>query len=38
MSEALVLAWAKDPAGVTRQQLDDLLAASLPALVETISD
>lgn len=38
MSEALVLAWAKDPAGVTREQLDDLLAASLPALVATISD
>ena len=38
MSEALVLAWAKDPAGVTRQELDDLLAASLPALVATISD
>jgi AcrR family transcriptional regulator len=35
MSEALVLAWAKDPAGVTREQLDDLLAASLPALVAT---
>ncbi len=38
MSEALVLAWAKDPGGVTRQELDDLLAASLPALVATISD
>ena len=38
MSEALVLAWAKDPAGVTREQLDDLLAASLPALVATITD
>ncbi len=38
MSEALVLAWAKDPAGVTRQELDDLLAASLPALVATIAD
>ena len=37
MSEALVLAWAKDPASVTRQQLDDLLANSLPALVATVS-
>jgi AcrR family transcriptional regulator len=36
MSEALVLAWAKDPAGVTRQELDDLLANSLPALVATV--
>ena len=33
MSEALVLAWAQDPAGVTREQLDELLAGSLPALV-----
>jgi AcrR family transcriptional regulator len=38
MSEALVLAWAKDPAGVTREQLDQLLAGSLPALVSTFSD
>jgi AcrR family transcriptional regulator len=36
MSEALVLQWAKDPAGVTRAQLDDLLASSLPALVTTV--
>ena len=36
MSEALVLKWAKDPAGVSRQQLDDLLANSLPALVGTV--
>ena len=38
MSEALVLAWTKDPAGVTREQLDELLASSLPALVATVSD
>ncbi len=38
MSEALVLAWAQNPNGVTRQELDDLLAASLPALVATITD
>ncbi len=38
MSEALVLNWAKDPAGVTRKELDDLLAASLPALVATVPD
>jgi AcrR family transcriptional regulator len=37
MSEALVLAWAKDPAGVTRRELDDLLANSLPALVATVA-
>ncbi len=36
MSEELVLSWAKDPAGVTREQLDDLLANSLPALVATV--
>ena len=36
MSESLVLAWARDPAGVTREQLDDLLAGSLPALVATV--
>jgi hypothetical protein len=36
MSEALVLRWAQDPAGVTRQELDDLLAGSLPALIATI--
>ena len=38
MSEALVLAWARDPAGVSRDQLDDLLARSLPALIGTVSD
>ena len=38
MSEALVLRWAQDPAGVTRQQLDDLLAGSLPALIGTLND
>jgi AcrR family transcriptional regulator len=38
MSEELVLTWAQDPAGVTRQQLDDLLANSLPALIATVSE
>jgi AcrR family transcriptional regulator len=38
MSEALVLAWARDPAGVSREQLDDLLANSLPALIATVSE
>lgn len=36
MSEALVLEWVRDPRGVSREQLDDLLARSLPALVQTI--
>ena len=36
MSESLVLAWARDPAGVSRDQLDDLLARSLPALIQTV--
>ena len=36
MSEALVLQWARDPAGVTRQQLDDLLAGALPALIGAV--
>jgi AcrR family transcriptional regulator len=38
MSEELVLTWAQDPAGVTREELDDLLANSLPALVATVTD
>ncbi len=33
MSEELVLVWRADPGGVTRQQLLDVLVASLPALV-----
>jgi len=37
MSEALVLQWVKDPAGVSREQLDEILAGSLPALVETVT-
>lgn len=37
MSEELVLTWAQDPAGVTREQLHALLAGSLPALVESLS-
>lgn len=33
MTEELVLAWVADPAGVSRDQLLDVVAASLPALV-----
>lgn len=36
MTEELVLSWIADPAGLTREQLLDVLAASLPALVATI--
>ena len=34
MSEELVISWRQDPAGVTRAELLELLAGSLPALVE----
>jgi AcrR family transcriptional regulator len=37
MSEQLVLTWAQDPGGVSREQLDDLLARSLPALIGTVT-
>jgi AcrR family transcriptional regulator len=37
MSEELVLTWAQDPGGVSREQLDDLLARSLPALIGTVT-
>jgi AcrR family transcriptional regulator len=33
MAEELVIAWVRDPAGVNRQELLDLVAGSLPALV-----
>ena len=36
MTEELVLSWIADPAGLTREQLLDVLAASLPAIVGTI--
>ena len=36
MAEELVLAWIDDPAGVTREELLAIIAASLPALVELI--
>ncbi len=36
MSEELVLTWVADPRGVTRDQLLEALAASLPALVEVL--
>ncbi|MBD8870543.1 TetR/AcrR family transcriptional regulator [Nocardioides donggukensis] len=36
MAEDLVLAWVRDPEGVTREELLAALAASLPALVEIL--
>jgi AcrR family transcriptional regulator len=33
MCEELVVTWGRDPAGVTRQELLDIIAGSLPALV-----
>jgi AcrR family transcriptional regulator len=33
MAEELVIAWGRDEAGVTRQELLDIIAGSLPALV-----
>jgi AcrR family transcriptional regulator len=36
MTEELVLAWVDDPSGVTREELIEILAASLPALVGVI--
>lgn len=38
MTEELVLSWIDDPRGVTRDQLLDILAGSLPALVEVIPE
>ncbi len=37
-AEELVLAWIADPAGVAREELADLLAGSLPALVAAIPE
>ena len=34
MTEEMVLSWAEDPAGMTREELLGVLALSLPALVE----
>lgn len=36
MTEELVLTWVHDPAGVTREELLAIIAASLPALVEIL--
>ena len=33
MAEELVVAWGRDPAGVSREELLDLIAGSLPALI-----
>ncbi len=37
MVEEVVLAWAADPTGVSREELDVMLAISLPALVESVA-
>ena len=36
LTEELVLTWVVDPAGVSREELLSILAASLPALVEVL--
>ena len=36
MTEELVLSWIADPGGLSREQLLEILAASLPAIVETV--
>ncbi len=36
MTEEMVLAWADDPAAMTRDELVEVLAMSLPALVELV--
>jgi AcrR family transcriptional regulator len=38
MVEDLVLSWKLDPAGVTREQLLEMMALSLPALVSVLPD
>lgn len=38
MTEELVLSWIDDPRGVSREELLEILAASLPALVEVIPE
>ncbi len=38
MTEELVLSWVADPAGLTREQLLDVLSASLLAIVETVPE
>jgi AcrR family transcriptional regulator len=37
MTEELVLTWIVDPAGVSREQLLEMIAASLPALAEIVA-
>jgi hypothetical protein len=37
MTEELVLTWVVDPAGVSREQLLEVIAASLPALAEIVA-
>ena len=37
MTEELVLTWIVDPAGVTREQLLEVIVASLPALAEIVA-
>lgn len=38
MIEELVLSWIADPGGLSREQLLEILAASLPAIVETVPE
>ena len=38
LAEEVVLTWVVEPAGVTRDELLGILAASLPALVEAVPD
>ncbi|WP_307827869.1 TetR/AcrR family transcriptional regulator [Nocardioides sp. SYSU D00038] len=38
MTEELVLSWKADPGEVTREDLLEIIAASLPALVEAVGD
>ena len=38
MIEELVLSWIADPGELSREQILDILAASLPAIVETLPE
>ena len=35
MTEELVITWGTDPAGVTRDELLEIVAGSLPALIDS---
>jgi hypothetical protein len=36
MTEELVIAWGTDPAGVSKEELLEIVAGSLPALVAAV--